>query len=96
LQIYVNYRIVIDFVNSYPKQDLYLPGFISRLQQPSSFVVYTRAARQTRKSKSASLILIDTALSRLINASRLPARLAEGLDVLTAGLYFLYGIVTIL
>ncbi len=89
-------RIVIDSVNSYPKQDLYLRGFVSRLQQPSTSVGYTWVARKAGKSKSSLLILIDTALSGLINTSRLPARLAVGLGALTAGFSFLYGIVTIL
>lgn len=89
-------RTVIDSVNSYPKQDLYLRGFVSRLQQPSTFVGYTWVARKAGKSKSSLLILIDTALSGLINTSRLPARLAVGLGALTAGFSFLYGIITIL
>lgn len=89
-------RLVINSVNSYPKQDLYLRGFVSKLQQPSSFVGYTWVARKAGKSKSSLLILIDTALSGLINTSRLPARLAIGFGALTSVFSFIYGIVTIL
>lgn len=89
-------RSVIDSVNAYPKQDLYLRGFVSKLQLPSSFVGYTWVARQAGRSKSSLLVLIDTALSGLVNTSRLPARLAIGIGGLASVFSFLYGFITIL
>jgi glycosyltransferase involved in cell wall biosynthesis len=88
-------RMVVNAVNSYPKQDLYLRGFVSKLQLPHTFVGYTWVARVAGKSKSSPLILVDTALSGLINTSRIPARLAMGVGALTSILALLYGAVTI-
>ena len=88
-------RVVVDLVNSYPKQDLYLRGFVSKLQFLHTSVKYTWVKRTSGKSKSSALILVDTAMSGLINTSRLPARLALAVGGLTAALSILYAIITI-
>jgi hypothetical protein len=88
-------RMVVDAVNLYPKQDLYLRGFVSKLQLPHSFVGYTWVSRKAGKSKSSPLILIDTALSGLVNTSRLPARLAMAVGFSASLFAFLYGTVTV-
>jgi glycosyltransferase involved in cell wall biosynthesis len=89
-------RMVVDAVNSYPKQDMYLRGFVSKLQLPHSFVGYTWTSRKAGKSKSSPLVLIDTALSGLINTSRLPARMAICLGVVTSFFSLLYTVITLL
>jgi glycosyltransferase involved in cell wall biosynthesis len=88
-------RMVVDAVNAYPKQDLYLRGFVSKLQLSHCFVGYTWVSRKAGQSKSTLLVLVDTALSGLINTSRLPARLAMGVGVLTSFLALFYGALTI-
>lgn len=88
-------RTVVDLVNLYPKQDLYLRGFVSKLQFAHTSVKYTWVKRTSGKSKSSALILVDTAMSGLINTSRLPARLALAVGGLTAALSILYAIITI-
>jgi glycosyltransferase involved in cell wall biosynthesis len=89
-------RSIVDMVNLYPKQDLYLRGFVSKLQFQYSAVKYTWIKRKSGKSKSSMLILIDTAMSGLINTSRLPARIALAVGGLTSILSILYAFTTLL